>query len=174
LAIPRQQAGTRARDDQPGLYRAAVELSAGLNAAEEVGAVAWTFIGRRYLGLLALLRNDLSEAERLLTSAFLNGRDRQAGEELAYALDDFAALAAAKDDPATAATLWGAADAQLEALGLGILEAGRQNRERFMPLARRVLGESSWTIYRERGYGMAADEAAAHAVAQQGATPEGP
>jgi tetratricopeptide (TPR) repeat protein len=111
--------------------RAAVLLDEGVALFTELGETTWTQLAFRYQGLLALLDGRIDEAEPLLRTSLMKGREQAPQWEVAYWLEELAAVAAAKGETLRAAKLWGATDALFEKLGLAILEENRQVRERF-------------------------------------------
>jgi len=84
--------------------------------------------------------------------------------EVAYWIEELAAVAAAKGEALRAAKLWGATDALFERLGLTILEENRQVRERFRDGVQESPDSDSRAEARAQGYAMALDQAVAYAV----------
>jgi len=111
--------------------RAAVLLDKGVALFTELGETTWTQVAFRYQGLLALLDGRIDEAEPLLRTSLMKGREQAPQWEVAHWIEELAAVAAAKGETLRAAKLWGATDALFEKLGLAILEENRQVRERF-------------------------------------------
>jgi hypothetical protein len=117
-------------------------LAGNFDAAEEflndaravyadLGDTTWTHVAVRYAGVLALLRGNVVEAQELLLDSLANGRDRLPGHDIAWLVENLAAVADAKDDHIRAATLWGATDGLFERSDLTILEESKQLRARF-------------------------------------------
>jgi tetratricopeptide (TPR) repeat protein len=111
--------------------RAAALLDKGVVLFTELGETTWTQVAFRYQGLLALLDGRIDEAEPLLRTSLMKGREQAPQWEVAHWIEELAAVAAAKGETLRAAKLWGATDALFEKLGLAILEENRQVRERF-------------------------------------------
>jgi predicted ATPase/class 3 adenylate cyclase len=111
--------------------RAAALLDKGVALFTELGETTWTQVAFRYQGLLALLDGRIDEAEPLLRTSLIKGREQAPQWEVAHWIEELAAVAAAKGETLRAAKLWGATDALFEKLGLAILEENRQVRERF-------------------------------------------
>jgi hypothetical protein len=148
-----------------GNYDAARDaLDEGTVLFTEIGETTWTSLGLRYKGLLALLEGDPGEAERFIQTSLAEGQEQAPQWDLASWIDELAAVAAAKGDSIRAATLWGAAEALYEQLGLVVLEENRQVRERFRPVAERTLNEQTWTASWKRGHEMARAGVLAYAL----------
>ena len=137
---------------------------------EELGATTWTPIARRYLGLLALLRGHVGEAEALLRASLHEGRDHAPLFDLPRWIEGLAAVAASRDDAARAATLWGAADALFERLELGVLEEDRQVRGLWRHEIDGALDRASLTEGWARGHAMTLEQAVAYALTEEAVT----
>jgi predicted ATPase/class 3 adenylate cyclase len=115
-----------------GNFDAAEEL---LNEARamfaDLGETTWTHVPVRYAGVNALMRGHIDEAEQLLLTSLASGRDLSPGHDLAWSIENLAAVADAKDDDIRAATLWGATDALFEQSNLAVLEESKQVRARY-------------------------------------------
>ncbi len=146
--------------------RAACRLNESVALFDELGTTTWTALAHRYLGLLALLQGDIVEAESLLRTSLMDGREQAPQYDLPHWIEELAAVATAKGDAVRAATLWGATDALFERLGLATLEEDRQVRERF----RAEVGRSTDTdIQAEawaRGHVMTLQRAIAYALTE--------
>ena len=98
--------------------RAAGRLDESVGLFNELGETTWTQVAYRYLGLLALLGGRIDEAESLLRTSLMEGREQAPQWEVAHWIEELAAVAAAKGETLRAAKLWGATDALFEKLGL--------------------------------------------------------
>jgi non-specific serine/threonine protein kinase len=123
----------------------------------------WTPVAHRYLGLLALLRGEVDEAEAILRTSLLDGRDHAPQFDFLHWLEALAGVAAAQGNAARAATLWGATDGLFENIGLALLEENRQVRERYRDDARVSSDGGSW----ERGRAMTLQQAVDYAVTEE-------
>jgi predicted ATPase/class 3 adenylate cyclase len=153
--------------------RAADLLDEGAALFTELGETTWTQVAFRYQGLLALLDGRINEAESLLRTSLMEGREQAPQWEVAYWTEELAAVATAKGEILRAAKLWGATDALFEKLGLAILEENRQVRERFRDEARESPDSDSRKEAWEQGRAMTLDQAVAYALTGEtvGASP---
>ena len=110
---------------------AASRLSEAVVLLDELGVTLWTPVAHRYLGLLALLRGRIDEAESILRTSLMEGREQAPRFDFLHWIDALAAVAAANGEVLRAATLWGANDSLFEQFGLAALEENRQLRGRF-------------------------------------------
>jgi predicted ATPase/class 3 adenylate cyclase len=150
--------------------RAASRLNEAVVLCDELGKTLWTPVAQRYLGLLALLRGKIDEAEFLLRTSLMEGRDQAPQFDLPHWIEELAAVAAAKGDAVRAATLWGATDALFERFGLATLEENRQVRERFRedvggPTDRDLRAEA-WA----QGHVLTLQQAIAYALTEEAVT----
>ena len=99
--------------------RAAALLDKGVALFTELGETTWTQVAFRYQGLLALLDGRIDEAEPLLRTSLMKGREQAPQWEVAHWIEELAAVAAAKGETLRAAKLWGATDALFGKLGPG-------------------------------------------------------
>jgi predicted ATPase/class 3 adenylate cyclase len=143
--------------------RGAAFLDEGMAVFTEIGETTWTHVGSRYQGLLALLDGRIDEAESLLRTSLIKGREQAPQWEVAYWIEELAAVAAAKGEAARAAKLWGATDALFEKLGLAILEENRQVRERFRDEVQESPDSDALAEASAQGYAMALDQAVVYA-----------
>jgi predicted ATPase/class 3 adenylate cyclase len=145
--------------------RALDHLEDGLVLFEELGETTWTPVAQRYVGLVALLDDDIEVAEEHLRASLRRGRERAPQFHLVYWLDELAAVATAKGDAQRAATLWAATDAQYERLGMAVIEEGRQVRERYRV---EVDGRSAPIAdARARGRSMTLEDAVSFALVKE-------
>ena len=137
---------------------------------DELGTTTWTPVAHRYLGLLALLRGKIDEAESLLRTSLMEGREQAPQFDLPHWIEELAAVAAAKGDAVRAATLWGATDALFERFGLATLEENRQVRERFREdvggSTDRDLRAEAWA----QGHVLTLQQAIAYALTEEAVT----
>jgi len=147
--------------------RAAALLDGGVAVFNELGETTWTQVAFRYQGLLALLDGRIDEAESLLRTSLMEGREQAPQWEVAHWIEELAAVAAAKGEALRAAKFWGATDALFEKLGLAILEENRQVRERF----REEVQESSDSDLRAeawaQGHAMTLKQAVVYALTSE-------
>jgi predicted ATPase/class 3 adenylate cyclase len=153
-------AATLARD----YTEAVIPLNEAVNLFTEIGETTWTAVAFRYLGLLALLEGNIDQAEPLLRTSFAEGREQAPQHDVAYWIDELAAVAAAKGDTLRAAKLWGAADALFKLFGLTLLEENQQVRDRFRQRAEDSIDEKSWTEAWTEGHAMTLEQAATYAL----------
>jgi predicted ATPase/class 3 adenylate cyclase len=144
--------------------RAAALLDEGTAVFTELGETTWTQVAFRYQGLLALLDGRVDEAELLLGASLMKGREQAPQWEVAYWIEELAAVAAAKGEALRAAKLWGATDALFEKLGLAILEENRQVRERFRGKVQESADSDSRAEAWAQGHAMTLDQAVAYAL----------
>jgi len=147
--------------------RAAALLDEGVALFTELGATTWTQIAFRYQGLLALLDGRIDEAEPLLRTSLMKGREQAPQWEVAYWMEELAAVAAAKGEALRAAKLWGATDALFEKLGLAILEENRQVRERFRDEVQESPQSDSRAEAWALGHAMTLEQAVACALTER-------
>jgi predicted ATPase/class 3 adenylate cyclase len=148
--------------------RAAALLDEGVAVFTELGETTWTQLAFRYQGLLALLDGRIDEAEPLLRTSLMKGREQAPQWEVAYWIEDLAAVAAAKGEALRAAKLWGATDALFEKLGLAILEENRQVRERFREDVPESPDSDSRAAAWAQGHAMPLEQAIAYAFTREG------
>ena len=80
--------------------RAASRLNESVVLFDELGKTTWTPVAHRYLGLLALLRGKIDEAESLLRTSLMEGREQAPQFDLPHWIEELAAVAAAKGEAA--------------------------------------------------------------------------
>jgi predicted ATPase len=147
---------------------AARRLGEGVALLDELGDTTWTPVAQRYLGLLALLRGEVDEAETVLQTSLREQREH--APHFPYWMEDLAAVAAAKGEALRAATLWGATDSLFERFGLVPLEEGRQVRQLFRYPVADVADADAWargramTLQQALDYALAADAGAERAL----------
>jgi hypothetical protein len=130
----------------------------------ELGETTWTQVAFRYQGLLALLDGRIDEAESLLRTSLMEGREQAPQWEVAHWIEELAAVAAAKGEALRAAKLWGATDALFEKLGLAILEENRQVRERFREEVHESPDDDLRAEAWAQGHAMTLEQAVAYAL----------
>lgn len=146
--------------------RAASRLNESIVLFDELGKTTWTPVAHRYLGLLALLRGKIDEAETILRTSLMEGRDEAPQFDLPHWIEELAAVAAAKGDALRATTLWGATDALFERLGLATLEENRQVRALFRDV-RGSLDSDSQAQAWAQGHVMTLQQAIAYALTEE-------
>jgi predicted ATPase/class 3 adenylate cyclase len=144
--------------------RAAALLDEGIALFTELGETTWTQVAFRYQGLLALLDGRTDEAESLLQTSLMEGREQAPQWEVAHWMEELAAVAAAKGETLRSAKLWGATDALFEKLGLATLEENRQVRERFRDEVQESPESDSRAEAWAQGHAMTLDQAVAYAL----------
>jgi predicted ATPase len=147
--------------------RAAALLDEGVALFTELGETTWTQLAFRYQGLLALLDGRIDEAESLLRTSLMEGREQAPQWEVAHWLEELAAVAAAKDEALRAAKLWGATDALFEKLGLATHEENRQVRKRFRDDLQEPPGGDSRAEAWAQGHAMTLKQAVAYALSSE-------
>jgi predicted ATPase len=138
---------------------AARRLGEAVALLDELGDTTWTPVAQRYLGLLALLRGEVDEAETVLLTSLREQREH--APQFPYWMEDLAAVATAKGEALRAATLWGATDSLFERFGLVPLEEGRQVRQLF----RRPVADGAEADALARGRAMTLQQALDYALA---------
>ena len=147
--------------------RAAGHLNESIVLFDELGRTTWTPVAHRYLGLLALLRGRIGEAESILRTSLMEGREEAPQFDLPHWIEELAAVAAAKGEALRAATLWGATDALFESFALTTLEENRQVRALFREVEGSLDSESHEDAW-ARGRAMTLQQAVAYALADDG------
>jgi predicted ATPase len=143
---------------------AAALLDKGVALFTELGETTWTQVAFRYQGLLALLDERIDEAEPLLRTSLMKGREKAPQWEVAHWIEELAAVAAAKGETMRAAKLWGATDSLFEKLGLAILEENRQVREQFRDDVQGSPDSDSRAEAWAQGHAMTLEQAVAYAL----------
>jgi predicted ATPase len=144
--------------------RAAALLDEGVALFSELGETTWTQVAFRYQGLLALLDGRIDEAEPLLRTSLIKGREQAPQWEVAHWIEELAAVAEARGQTLRAARLWGATDALFEKLGLAILEENLQVRERFRDDLQESPDSNSRAKAWAQGHAMTLKQAVAYAL----------
>ncbi len=122
------------------------------------------FWNTQSLGEIALMQNDVTEADRQLASS-LRGFDRIGDKKgISWCLVALAGAYAFDEEPERGARLWGAGEGLRERIGCRIAPASRQNRERTVALLREQLGEAEFVRLAAEGARMDIDEAVAFAL----------
>ncbi len=142
--------------------RALRHLEESLVLFEKLGQTTWTPVAQRYVGLVALLDGNADVAEKELRASLLRGREDAPQFHLVYWLEELAAVAAAKGEAERAATLWAAADAHYERLGMAVIEEGRQVRARYRKES--GLSDDQRADARARGRGLTLEQAVTYAL----------
>jgi tetratricopeptide (TPR) repeat protein len=147
--------------------RAASRLNDALALFDELGVTMWTPVAHRYLGLLALLRGKIDEAETILRTSLLEGREQAPQFDFLHWIEALAGVAAAKGEAVRALTLWGATDGLFERLGLAILEENRQVREEFREEVDGSIDSDARAEAWAQGQAMTLDQAVAYALSEE-------
>ena len=147
--------------------RAVGYLEECLEIARELAYGPVVLFAQSNLGLASLLGGDPARAEERFLQPLPRCRemgDPAIGEE---ALVGLAGVAVERRDPNRAAWLAGAADALLAELGLSPSEVTLRIRERYLPDARRALGDEAYERAYERGRRASFDDAVAYALDEE-------
>jgi tetratricopeptide (TPR) repeat protein len=128
------------------------------SAAQHLGNLgeAFAFQG---LGETALAQGDAALAARHLHHALALFRDLGYRSGQAWCLAGLAGVATLDEEPERAAQLWGAAEAQRQAIGCRPAPAARATRERLMSAAREQLGEEAFAAAWAEGQAMTMEQA---------------
>ncbi|MDP9303008.1 MAG: hypothetical protein M3O92_00705 [Actinomycetota bacterium] len=129
--------------------------------------MTWTQVAFRCQGLLALLDGRIDEAEPLLRTSLMKGREQAPQWEVVYWIEELAAVAAAKGETLRAAKLWGATDALFEKLGLVTLEESRQVGDRFREEVQESPDSDSWAEAWAQGHAMTLEQAVTYALTDE-------
>jgi predicted ATPase/DNA-binding SARP family transcriptional activator/DNA-binding CsgD family transcriptional regulator len=123
------------------------------------------------LALAVMSQGDLARAKELTADALMLGRKSGNKLHTIQAVEMAAMLATARQDFATAASLWGAADAQREALGAPLDADDKALYEPHLASGRSELGTGSWTAAWKVGRTMTLDEAVDRVLSEKKASP---
>ena len=111
------------------------------------------------LGAVALMTERLNDAEERLRGSLDRSRETGDKEDLSWSLLGLAALAAARDDPARAATLLGAATSLLAGMGADFKPFERRLHDETAARVAERLGQEAYDSGLARGRGMPLEEA---------------
>ena len=142
--------------------------------SDEISKDAWgAAVSRLNLGILAIEQGDPLRSEKLLFEAlraFRRLRDEDASTEC---LESLAGAAGARGEWSRAATLFGAAEAAREELGVPIRPVDRERYERFVANSRRGQDETAWASAWSRGRALSLQQAIDQALSLESAALEG-
>ena len=148
--------------------RAVALLEEGLALLRQLGDTVHTAWTLAFLGRAAKEQGDHGRAAARLTEAcglFGKVADR---DGLAFTTEGLAGLAAARGDAASAARLFGAAEAQREAIGSPMMPVDRPEYERDVAAARAQLDASAFVATWAEGRTLALEQAVAYALEEPG------
>ena len=131
----------------------------GLALARTIGDTWGTSVALAEIANLHLLEGSYVQAEALGAEALAVARARGGRREVVTCLQQAGALLAARGDAATAARVWGAADAQLREFGALPSQLEDLVRARFEPAGRSALGDRGFEAERAAGAALGLDEA---------------
>jgi hypothetical protein len=118
------------------------------------------------LGETALAQGSATRAVSYLSKALVLFRDLGDRAGMAWCLAGLAGVAVLDEEPERAARLWGAAEAQRQAIGARQAPAARATRERMMAAAREQLGEAAFAEAWGKGQTMTPEQAIELALAE--------
>ena len=150
------------------------ETEAALVIFRRVGDRTMEAWAQHMLGSEKLRLGEVDTARGLFTAGLRRFHDSGDATGLALAFDDFAALAAADDDPERAARFWGAARSLSASTGVGLASFVDQFLERYVnPTARRGLDAETVARLADEGAAMTIDQVVAYALEGGVAPPRG-
>jgi tetratricopeptide (TPR) repeat protein len=123
--------------------RARGPLRDAVDSYDRIGRPVHTIDPLRYLGLLACTTGDLDEAARWFREEWILLRQRGSRSAFAVGLADVATLAVGHEEWQTAARLFAAAEAHLQAEGAAFTLPAREHYERAHHRAREALGAAA-------------------------------
>ena len=156
------------------LAKAQALFEENLESDEILGDEWGTSVSRLNLGILAIEQGDLARSEMLLLEAlraFVRLGDEDATTEC---LDSLAGAAGARGEWARAASLFGAAEAAREELGIPIRPVDRERYERLVATSQRVPGEKAWASAWSAGRDMSLQQATEYALSPESTPPSTP
>jgi non-specific serine/threonine protein kinase len=118
-----------------------------------------------YLGIIACSRNQLSVAHAYLGESLTVRWEMRAQEEIAHGIANFAVLAASSGQHAKAARLFGAAEAERDAIGLELQEPEKTLYGQSAEVARIGLSQEMFNECWHAGRALSAGQAVAEALA---------
>ena len=111
------------------------------------------------LGLALLGRGQLDEARAAFAESLSIGASAELPEQVLYALEGLASVAASVPEDETAARLWGASEAVRESLGVVLAPAELALHERVVPESRTRLGTEKFAAAWAEGKAMPTEQA---------------
>ncbi len=143
--------------------------------SDEISKDAWgAAVSRLNLGILAIEQGDPPRSEKLLfeaLSAFQRLRDEDASTEC---LESLAGAAGARGEWSRAATLFGAAEAAREELGVPMRPVDQERYERFVASSRRGQDETAWLSAWSEGRDLSLRQATEYALSPESTPPSTP
>jgi predicted ATPase/DNA-binding SARP family transcriptional activator/DNA-binding CsgD family transcriptional regulator len=130
-------------------------------------------VSRLNLGTLAIEQGDLVRSEKLLFEALRAFRRLGDEDASTECLESLAGAAGARGEWVRAATLFGAAEAAREVLGVPIRPVDQERYERFVASSRRGQGETAWASAWSKGRALSLQQAIDHALSLESAAAEG-
>ena len=119
------------------------------------------------LGFVHVQEHDPDWAFRLFKESIVLYRQLKSQDGLAYNVSGMAAVAAERHDGATAARLFGALDAAMQALGITLDPDDQLDFDRYTALTRQQIGARTFDSLRAEGRRLSIDDALALALAKQ-------
>jgi predicted ATPase/DNA-binding SARP family transcriptional activator/DNA-binding CsgD family transcriptional regulator len=142
--------------------------------SDEMSKDEWgAAVSRLNLGILAIEQGDLVRSEKLLFEALRAFRRLGDEDASTECLESLAGAAGARGEAVRAATLFGAAEAAREELGVPIRPVDLERYERFVASSRRGQGETSWASAWSRGQALSLQQAIDHALSLERAAAAG-
>jgi tetratricopeptide (TPR) repeat protein len=153
--------------DQDNPERAVKHLEESLVLAREVyaGIVPHILVS---LGDAALIQGDNARALRVYKAALAICRETGQEPTDTGVLEGMASLAAALEDDARAARLWGAVESALQVIGATWTPEDLARDEPYLDAARSRLGEAAWEAALAEGKNMTLEEAIEYALGEAG------
>jgi len=142
-----------------------------LETQRELGDAWSAAISSGYLGLAACIQNRLADAHSFLTESLLVHQSIRTQEEIAHGIVNFAVLAASSGQHATAARLFGAAEAARETMGLKLQEPEQSTDARAVEAARTGLSREMFAACWSAGRALDLEQAVADAMATHSEAP---
>jgi Tfp pilus assembly protein PilF len=139
-------------------------LKEGLELAVELDDTWSISVGLSALAQTALQQGDARQARTLLAEALDTARKRGDRRLVAACLQTAAATAAADEDHARAARVWGAADALRQELGASLSPAERAVERVSLAPVRAALGDTEFQQEHASGRALELDDAIALAL----------
>jgi ATP/maltotriose-dependent transcriptional regulator MalT len=130
-------------------------LATGREVGDRWGVASWLY----QLGRLRLLQENEADATALLSDSLLLFREMGDDHRAAECLERLAIVAGSRHHDATAARLFGAAEATRDALGASLSPADRDEHEPRVASARAALGATAFAASWEEGRALTLEEA---------------
>ncbi|MEZ4644939.1 MAG: tetratricopeptide repeat protein [Chloroflexota bacterium] len=140
-----------------------------LNVKRDIGDKLGLPASLSNLGNLYVLQGKLGEAEAHLREALELRKQLQDRQGMLYSVNQMASLAVAQARYGRAATLYAAADALHQAMGIARAADGLTDQQHEMEILRRQLDEGELATFQARGARMPLEEAVAYALREDAA-----